>query len=264
MRRTLLFISLVMLALLFAGCNSSRQTAASVQTIKIAGSTSMLPVSETLAQYYEKKTAGIHVNVQGGDSTIGMRGIINGIVDIGALSRPLTTEEQKELNSFEIAVDELSIITNPENPVQRLDYTIVRDLFSGKITNWKELGGPDHAISVIVREEGSGTDNVFKEAIMGDTNIYNQAAVLPSTGAVKAAVARDKYAIGYISSNYLSKEIKPLIIIIISGEKESHILTRHLVYVTKKQINPSVKAFLDFTSSDEAKKLLAGLEKSGS
>ena len=262
MRRTMLIISLVVLALFLAGCNSLQQTATDVRTIKIAGSTSMLPVSETLAQYYENKTSGIHVNVQGGDSTIGMRGIINEIVDIGALSRALTTEEREELNSYEIAVDELSIITNPENPLQKLDYTKVRDVFSGKITNWKELGGPDHAVSVIVREEGSGTGIVFKEAIMGDTNTYNQAAVLPSTGAVKAATARDKYTIAYISSNYLSKEIKP--IIIKHGEKESHILTRHLIYVTKKQVDPTVKAFLDFAVSDEAKGLLAGLKKPGS
>ena len=262
MRRTLLFISLIVLAFFLAGCNSPQLTATDVRTIKIAGSTSMLPVSETLAQYYENKTSGIHVNVQGGDSTIGMRGIINGIVDIGALSRALTMEERKELNSYEIAVDELSIITNPENPLQKMDYTKVRDVFSGKITNWKELGGPDHAVSVIVREEGSGTSIVFKEAIMGDNSIYGQAAVLPSTGAVKAAAARDKYAVGYISSNYLSEEIKPLIII--SGEKESHILTRHLIYVSKKQVDPTVQAFLDFASSDEAKKVLAEIKKSGS
>jgi phosphate transport system substrate-binding protein len=253
-----LFTIVVAAAVLLSGCSSFMQNSGGVHTIKIAGSTSMLPVSETLARYYENQHPGININVQGSDSTVGMRGMINGIVDIAALSRSLTANEQKELNAYEVALDQLTVITNPENPVERLDFTDLRDIFSGKITSWKQLGGNDYPISVLVREEGSGTALVFGETVMGEQNLCTNAAVLPSTGAVKAMVAKDKYAIGYISSNYLSKEIKP--IIIKRGKIESHILTRHLVFVTEKRVEPSVRDFLTFVSSGEAKNILAELK----
>ncbi|WP_066634612.1 phosphate ABC transporter substrate-binding protein [Desulfolucanica intricata] len=260
MLKKLFFIFLMVLVVFLQGCSFSILTVRDVLSIKIAGSTSMLPITEALAQYYQKKHPEIHVNVLGGDSTIGMQGVVNDIVDISALSRTLTPSEQKNLNYYVIAKDELYIIVHPQNPITKMKITQVQEIYNGKITNWRQLGGPDQVISVIAREEGSGTHSVFKDVVMSkDTNITEEAAIMPSTGAVKAAVARDRYAIGYISSNYLSKEVKTLIIS--HGNQESESLARSLVYVTKKQVSPQTRDFLEFATGAEAQNIITNLSR---
>ncbi|MBM7854087.1 phosphate transport system substrate-binding protein [Desulfohalotomaculum tongense] len=246
-KRTLVIF--LLLALLAAGCGSK------AETIRIVGSTSMQPVSEVLAQHFKQRHPGVQIFVQGGDSEIGMRSIKNNIAEIGSLSRPLTADEKKLVNAYEIIEDSISIIVNNENKVDCISLQQLKDIFTGKITNWKQIGGADYSISVISREEGSGTYNMLKDIVIGSSNeIVDTASIMTSTGAVRTTVSRDKYAIGYVSSAYVNKDVK--LLKIVNEKNEPVKLSRPLIYITGKEADNITKQFLQFALSDEAQKII--------
>jgi phosphate transport system substrate-binding protein len=202
-----------------------------------------------------------HVYVQGGGSTAGIEAVKSHAAHIGMSSRSLIGKE-KSLYAVTIARDAIAIIVHPKNPVQGLPLVKVRDIFSGKIRNWRELGGHDHPIVLVTREEGSGTREAFQKLLMGEEEISLEALVQDSNGAIRQVVAGDRNAVGYISLGLVNERVKALEI---SGVEPSvkniksgrYHLVRPFLFVFNDEPTGEAKAFLDFTLSPEAQRLLS-------
>lgn len=252
MKRFLFFCALVLLTpLALNGCgkNGGGKNEGHTSVIRIAGSTSMIPVSEKLARAYEKKHPNVKIHIEGGDSGLGIQGVTRGIVDIGSVSRPLTPEENKVLKTYKITEDSVCVIVSDKNPVGELTINQLREVFSGKITNWNQVGGPNRPITVINRERGSGTYYVFEDIVMGREAIDGKAPVMTSTGAVLSTVMLDANAIGYVSSNYRAEGVKTLEIN--TGENKVFVLSRPLMYVVSADAGDLTRDYLAFCTGEE-------------
>ncbi|MFZ5647091.1 MAG: phosphate ABC transporter substrate-binding protein [Bacillota bacterium] len=256
-----LSVAVLLIILVIIGCGKSVDERESKKTVlRIAGSTSMVPVSERLARAYEKKHPGVRVHIEGGDSTLGIRGASGGIVDIGSVSRPLTREESKSLKSYKITEDSISIIVNEKNPVKALAINEIREVFSGTINNWSMVEGFNTPITLIGREHGSGTYRVFEDIVMSNTPVDGKTLVMTSTGAVLSTVARDSNAIGYVSSNYHAEGVRKLEIH--TGEDRAIALKRPLLYVIPENTSELALDYINFCTGDEGRQIIAGyLEK---
>ncbi len=144
------------LGITLTSCSRAREAT------RATGSTSILPFAEMLAEEFNSQNPDMHVEVQGGGSALGLKAAATGIADIGMCSRELKADEVGTLDAIIIAYDGLSVVVNPANPVSDLTLDQVRDIFTGKITNWKEVGGENAEMHVITREEGSGRAKHFR------------------------------------------------------------------------------------------------------
>lgn len=232
------------------------------QTIQIAGSTSVQPVAEKLAQAYMDKHPDVKINVQGGGSSVGITSAEQGQADIGTSSKDLKDSEKANLKEYLIGKDGIVIAVNTANSVSSLTEDQVKDIFSGKITNWKEVGGADAVINIITREDGSGTRSAFEEIIMGkETKIKKDAIVQSSTEAVTQAVKGDPNAIGYISLAHLSSDVKGLQIDGVAPSEStvadgSYKVQRPFLFLTKGEPTGVVKDFIDFCLSAEGQAIV--------
>ncbi|MFZ5633978.1 MAG: substrate-binding domain-containing protein [Bacillota bacterium] len=250
-------ISVLLISLALYGCGKGAggKESGHPPVIRIAGSTSMMPISEKLARAYEIKHPGVKIHIEGGDSSLGIRGVMEGILDIGSVSRPLTEEEKNSLKSYKITEDSVRIIVNEKNPVRELTINQAREVFSSKVTNWSNVGGLNRPITVISREKGSGTHSIFEDIVMGkEAAVDEKAVVMTSTGAVLGAVMRDVNAIGYVSSNYQAGGIKTLEIH--TGENKVFVLSRTLLYVTPAGVSELTRDYLEFCAGPEGKKIV--------
>ncbi|MFH1708478.1 MAG: phosphate ABC transporter substrate-binding protein [Planctomycetota bacterium] len=242
--------------LLTAGCGRKETT-----KVNAIGSTSIQPFAELLADAYQKTSPGTQVEVQGGGSTAGIQALASGIADIGMCSRSLNAEEQPLYTAITIARDGLAVIVHPSNPAGALTLDQVRKLFSGETANWKELGGPDLAVRIILREEGSGTREAFTKLVMKDGRFSDHALVQESNGAVKELVKNDPAAVGYMSLGLVGADVKDLMI---DGAKPvaaevtsgKYPLARPFLFVVKGTPPPHVQAFIDFVLSPAGQALL--------
>ena len=231
-------------------------------TITVAGSTSVQPFSEVLAEAFMSKNPGVKVHVQGGGSTQGVQTAISGAADIGVSSRELSDQEKEShLVETTIALDGIAVVVHPGNPVNELTREEIENIYLGNITNWKALGGPAGDITVVCREEGSGTRGAFEEIVMNKKSITNKAIIQNSTGAVRTTVAGDPRGIGFVSLASLNQEVKAVNIDGVTPSIEnvnngSYQIARPFLYLTKGQPEGVVKAFIDFTLSREGQQLL--------
>lgn len=228
--------------------------------IQIAGSTSVQGLSEELAAEFMARNPKVKVNVAGGGSGAGIKSAQDGTADIGASSRELKPEE-KRVHEIPIANDGIAIIVHRDNAVENLTLEQVKQVFSGEIGNWKDLGGTDAAITLVVREDGSGTRGAFEEIAMGDASISSSALIQNSTGGVRTAVAGNADAIGFISLGSLNEEIKALKIDGATADTASVVdgsykIARPFLYLTKEEPQGIVKVFVDFILSDDGQKIV--------
>jgi phosphate transport system substrate-binding protein len=236
------------------GCQRSRAG------ITVAGSTSVEPFAELLAEEYMARHSESHIYVQGGGSTAGIEAAISGAANIGMSSRNLTQAETK-LHAVTIAKDAIAIIVHPSSPIDNLPLDKIREVFSGKIVNWKELGGPDHPIDIVTREEGSGTRESFQKFVMGKEDISLGALVQDSNGAVRQVISSDPNAIGYISLGLVNEQVRSLKISrvepnltnVYSGK---YTLVRPFLFLFNGEPAGEAKSFLEFVLSPSAQKLL--------
>jgi phosphate transport system substrate-binding protein len=233
-------------------------------TLTIAGSTSVQPFAEKLAEIYMQHHPGLLINVQGGGSSAGIMAVQQRAADIGASSRELNKAE-KNLYETVIAWDGIAVIVNPACKLEDLSLEKLQQIFEGKITNWAALGLKPHGLHVITREEGSGTRTAFEELVMKKTEITQQALVQDSNGAVREIVANDPNAIGYISCGLVNNQVKPLAIdrITPTGQnikKNAYKLTRRFLFVTLQKPEGPLKEFDDFVLSQKGQMVL---EKEG-
>jgi phosphate transport system substrate-binding protein len=252
--KTLSWLLPLLLILLCVGCQKSKAG------ITVAGSTSVEPFAEFLAEEYMAHHPESHIYVQGGGSTAGIEAVITRAANIGMSSRNLSGEELK-LYSVTIAKDAIAIIVHPTNRIGNLPLDQIREVFSGKIMNWKELGGPNKPIDIVTREEGSGTRESFQKFVMGKEDISLGALVQDSNGAVRQVIANDASAIGYISWGLVNDQVKA---VRISGVEPSlanvnngkYTLVRPFLFVFNGEPVGEAKSFLDFVLSSSAQKLL--------
>lgn len=257
----------VMLVGAFAltGCGS-KSADSEASSVVIAGSTSVQPLSETLAQTYMENNPDVTVEVQGGGSGQGIKSIEEGIADIGSLSREVKDEEKASVaEEFVIAKDGVAVVVNADVTAEDLTIEQIKGIYTGEITNWSEVGGEDADIVVVSREEGSGTRGAFTE-ITGvltkdddDNEIDNTTAdalIQSSTGAVKETVSTTPNSIGYVSLGSLDDTVKAVKVegveatvdTVLSGDYQ---IQRPFVYVVNGEMTDAAKAFIDFALSDE-------------
>jgi phosphate transport system substrate-binding protein len=247
-------LSILLLIPLNVGCQRSKAG------ITVAGSTSVEPFAELLAEEYMSGHSDSHIYVQGGGSTAGIEATINGVANIGMSSRSLTDDEKK-LYAVTIAKDAIAIIVHPSNPIGNLLLDQIRHVFSGKIANWKELGGPNHPIDIVTREEGSGTRESFQRFVMGKEDISLGALVQDSNGAVRQVISSDPNAIGYISLGLVNEQVKALRISAVEPNLTNvyngkYTLVRPFLFVFSGEPAGEAKSFLEFVLGPSAQKLL--------
>jgi phosphate transport system substrate-binding protein len=256
MRRSL---SALLWALCLVGLPSCRG-ARSTGDLIVAGSTSIQPFADKWAEVFMEKRPGLGVNVQGGGSSAGIQACKAGACQIGMSSRDLKKDE-KDLHEIVIARDGLAIIVHPSNPVRGATLAQVKQVFEGDLTNWTYLGGPDKEITVVTREEGSGTRGAFQELVMGKTRIFRGAITEDSNGTVREIVAHDPYSIGFISLGLVNEQVRALALDGVEGSEASiragrYKLVRPFLFLTRGEPTGVAREFIDFVLSDEGQALI--------
>jgi len=257
-----------MRALLFAGlclcagaCGSpGSQDASAKHTVNIAGSTSVMPFTEKLAEHYMLEQPTFVINVQSGGSTAGIQACLNKTVEIGMSSRELKPEE-KQLEETTICLDGIAMVVHPENPVKDLSLSQVRDIFNGTLKNWKDLGWVDRHIDAVTREEGSGTRGAFEELVMNKQEIDDGIMVQDSNGSVKEVVATDPYAVGYVSLGMIDVRVSAVTIdgvrpVAEAIKKKQYKIVRPFLYLTNGAPGSDARAFIDYVLSKDGQVLL--------
>lgn len=252
------FVLLPFIIVLFISCGNNNS--AGKQTITIAGSTSVMPFTEKLAEHFMIDSKDIAIDVQGGGSTAGVQAVINRTVDVGMSSRELKDDE-KVLNRIVICHDGIAVVVHRDNPVTALTLEQIRGIFSGSISNWRQLGWVNRRIDAVSREEGSGTRGAFEELIMKDKEINDATMVQDSNGSVKEVVATDPYAVGYISMGLVDEKVRP---VAINGTSPSiktiksgkYKIVRPFLYLSNGPLNKRAKSFVDYVLSKDGQHIL--------
>ncbi|HNX42896.1 MAG TPA: PstS family phosphate ABC transporter substrate-binding protein [Bacteroidales bacterium] len=243
-------------------------------SFKIKGSDTVLPLTQKEAEVYMKKNPGSSIMVTGGGSGVGISALLSGTTDIAQASRSLKLDEKMKLNdagkAFKetvIAYDALAVIVNPSNKVSKLTREQLEGIFTGKIKNWKEVGGDDMKIVTYSRETSSGTYEFFKEHVLNKRNFSQSALLMPATGAIVQSVSQTKGAIGYVGLAYLGKNVKAIQVSFDKGKSYcapsveaakswKYPITRPLYYYYLKTIEKRVSPFVTFVLSPEGQKIV--------
>jgi phosphate transport system substrate-binding protein len=234
-----------------------------------------LPLAQKEAEDLMKGNKEISITVVGGGSGVGLTALIDGTTDIAMASRDMKTEEKlkfsemnKEIEEVIIAYDALTVIVNPANKVSKLTREQLEKIFTGQITNWKEVGGEDGKIVAYSRESSSGTYEFFKDEVLDKKNYASNILSLPATGAIVQAVGQTKGAIGYIGLAYETKEVKQLAVSydegktfiepsVASAKDKTYPISRPLFYMFDKTNAAKVKTVVDFALSDAGQKIVS-------
>ena len=247
-----------------AGTSSGASSTATEElsgTLSMNGSTSMEKVIKAVHGAFMEKNKGVTVNLYLTGSGTGIQEASVGKCDFGNSSRKLKDEEAEKLDATVVGLDGIALVVNPANKLEDITLEDLAKVYSGEITNWKELGGDDKSIVVIGREHGSGTRDGFESIVMGDKE-PKYAQELESTGSVINAVATTDGAIGYASLANVDETVKALKIGGVEATEENvksgaYEVQRPFICATLKgSDNKLVKAYLDFILSEEGQALV--------
>ena len=254
-----------------AACAASAALGARGITLK--GSDTMVILAQRWAEEYMGSHRGQIVQVTGGGSGTGIAALINGTTDVCMASRPMKDDEKRKLRDryqtmgveIPVARDGLSIYLNEQNPVKELTIEQLRGIYTGAITNWKDLGGPDKPITLYGRENNSGTYVYFKDNVLLGHDYSARCQTLPGTAAVVNAVARDPNGIGYGGAAYakgvretaMKKDDKsPAVLPSAASVRDgSYPLSRYLYFYLRKKPEGDTKKFVQWVLSEEGQKL---------
>jgi phosphate transport system substrate-binding protein len=232
--------------------------------LKIAGGTAHIPVMKAAAEQIMTFNAGIAISIAGGGSSVGIKQVGEGLVDIGNSGRKPTDDEVQKygLTMHQWAVDGVGVIINPGNPVQRLTSDQIKAIYAGELTSWKALGGPDKAINLYTRDKASGTRQVFWSKALAKGEISAKANFVASNGAMKTAVAQDPCAIGYVSVGHIDGSVAPVALDGVAPTLDNvksgrYKVARGLFSSTKGEPRGLAKKFLDYLYSDQGQQLIA-------
>lgn len=244
------------------GASTEGESAGGSQTVATDGSTSMEKVIGFLSEAYMEENGDIKVTYNPTGSSSGIQAVSEGRCDIGLASRDLKDEETENLEGTIVAIDGIGVIVNPENPIEDLSIEQVGEIYTGKITNWKEVGGSDAPIVCIGREAASGTRDGFEE-VTGTKDGCKYSQELTSTGDVVQTVSGNPNAIGYASVASVNDSVKALSIEGVVPTTETiqdgeYKIQRNFVLVTKKDtpLSKAAQAFFDFATSGQADSLI--------
>ena len=261
-----LLSSTILVAGLAVGCgsNSGVDAKSDKETkVTVSGSTSVGSPMEKLAEAFEGKNSGVKVEVQQLGSSAGIKNAIEGVSEIGMSSRDLKDEEKSSgLKETIIATDGIAVITNKANKVTDLTLDQVKDIYTGKITNWKEVGGEDAPIVVVSREDGSGTRDGFQEKVRFESEeLIKDAQISDGSGNIKSTVEGNVNAIGYISFGYVDEAVNAVKVDGVEINHETvanneYVIARPFILVNKDCISDNAQALIDFILSDEGQSIL--------
>lgn len=234
-------------------------------TVSTDGSTSMEKVIGALGEAFQEENSNVTVTYNPTGSGTGITAVAEGRCDIGLSSRSLKDEEKSQgLKETVLAYDGIAVIVNPENPVADLDVETIAKIYTGEITNWKDVGGNDGEIVLIGREANSGTRDGF-ESITDTEDKCKYRQELTSTGDVIATVASNPNAIGYASVASVKDTVKAITVGGVEPKEEtikdgSYVIQRPFVLVTKEDVTLSSAAqmFYDYALSESAKEIITG------
>lgn len=264
-------IGLLMLSILavLSACTSNNDNETQVSdgsgaTVSISGSTSVGPLAEKLAaKYTEEDNTNIEINQIG--SSAGITNAISGVSEIGMSSRDLKEEEKANgLNEVVIAYDGIVVVTHPSNKVKDLTMEQIKQIFTGEVTNWNELGGNDMEIVVVSREDGSGSRDAFQEIVDYSSGELVRSAIIASgNGNIKTTVANNKHAVGFISFEYIDESISTIDVNGVEANAENvlqgkYSLSRPFLFVYKEgQLTDAGQRFIDFILSEDGQLIAA-------
>jgi len=246
-------------------------------TIKIKGSDTLLPLAQKWAEYFMKLNSGSSVTVTGGGSGVGIAALIDGTTDIATASRKIKMDERLKLQEAgraykEVAVaqDALSVVVNPLNGVSKLTREQLEAIFTGKYTNWNQVGGADMKIVAYSRESSSGTFEFFKEKVLNKKNFASTCLMMPATGAIIQSVSQTKGAIGYVGMAYVNKTVKALSVSFDQGKNfvapsmqtavaKTYPIIRPLYFYYLTTVEAKVKPFVNFALSADGQKIVSAV-----
>lgn len=240
---------------------------------RIKGSDTVLPVSQETAEIFMNAHPKARVTVTGGGTGVGISSLLDNTTDIAMASRQIKFSEKmkvkaakQEVTEVVIAYDALAVIVNPTNPVDKLTRKQLEEIYRGKITNWRQVGGPDWKIIVYSRETSSGTYEFFKESVLKNKNYMSGSLSMPATGAIIQSVSQTKGAIGYVGLAYLNKKVKPIAVsydgkeyvlpTMENGIKKLYPVVRPLYYYYNNRNRSEVDPFIDFILSQEGQNII--------
>lgn len=273
-------IILTLSSFVLLSCNTNSETKQRENTkesttisINIKGSETVLPISEKAAQIFSKENTSYLVSVTGGGSGVGLAALTSGNTDIAQSSRKIKFSEQQkfqqegeEIKEVIAAYDALAVIVHPQNKVKELTREQLEGIFTGKITNWNEVGGENLKIIPYSRETSSGTYEFFKEHVLQNKNFMSGIMSMPANGAVMQSVSQTKGAIAYVGMAYLNQTVQPLSVSFKDGiyskptvenaKNQSYPIVRPLYYYYLEKSENKVKEFIDFILSPSGQKLV--------
>ena len=242
--------------------------------IVVKGSDTVLPLSQKEAETYMKANKGSSITVVGGGSGVGISALIDGTTDIGMSSRPIKMDERLKLQDagraykeVKIAFDALSVIVNPANKVSKLTREQIEGIYTGKIKNWKEVGGDDMQIVMYARETSSGTYEFFKDHVLNRKNYASACLNMPATGAIVQSVSQTKGAIGYVGLAYMESNVKAIEISydkgktfvapsMVTAKNKTYPVIRPLFYYIPNAKEKMTKPFVDYILSATGQKVV--------
>lgn len=241
-------------------------TGASAQKLK--GSDTLLPLVQKESEAYLATHKGTNITITGGGSGVGISALMDGTADIAMSSRKIKFDEKVKLQEagkapleVVVAYDALAVVVNPANKVTNLTREQLEGIFTGKIKNWKEVGGEDMKIVAYSRETSSGTYEFFKADVLKNKNYMASILSMPATGAIIQSVSQTKGAIGYVGLAYLNKNVKAVHVSydgknyiapsFENAKSKTYPVVRPLYFYYVKGTEKTVKTFTDYILSDE-------------
>ncbi len=245
-----------------------------VDMITVKGSDTMVIMAQRWAEVYQGKNPGVKISVTGGGSGTGISALINGTTDICNASRPMTSSEKSQLKArfgspgveVRTAKDGITIYVNPSNQVKQLSIPQLRDIYTGKITNWNQVGGKNARIILYGRENSSGTYGFFKEHVLNNLDFASNTQTLPGTAAIVNAIIKDPNGIGYGGFGYAKgvhiaavsqkdggQAYTPSESTIGSGQ---YPISRFLYIYLRNRPTGALKSYIDWILSDEGQKIV--------
>jgi len=272
LRTSVALTGIVILAAIFAGCTGNNNNSNASGTVKVTGSTTVLPIAQATADAFMKNNAKADIQISGGGSGVGVTAAGDGTADIGMSSRDLTAAEVTKyptLTKTTVATDCLVIVVHSSNTVSALSIVQIKGIYNGTYKNWKDLGGSDLKITLIGRDSASGTREYFTSVVMSKQNTTAGMLELNSNGAVQSTVSTTPGAIGYVGLGYAGAPNKALKIVVGSDQIEANSvnaltgkypLARPLFMLTKGAPAGLARTYIEFILSAEGQTIV---EKEG-
>jgi phosphate transport system substrate-binding protein len=268
-------------SLCFYGDGQAKQGEGAIQ---IKGSDTMVNLGQAWAEEFMAAHPEVSIAITGGGSGTGIAALINGTTNIATASRQIKSKEMEDAKKngyypeeFKVGIDALAVIVNPANPVNELTFDQLSGIFTGKITNWKEVGGKDQKILVLSRDRNSGTHLYFLEQVVrkgnekGPEQFAPSTLMLSSSEAIIAETSQSESAIGYDGLGYVSQKVKTIAVAKKSGESfvrpsretamnHTYPICRYLYMYTGFKPKGEVKTFLDLVLSEQGQKVVETMD----